>query len=57
MIYYYHSNMEKDLSPLFLSVFKQNLELVELMFLNSKELQLEQTNSQGITALTFAAEN
>jgi ankyrin repeat protein len=57
MIYYYHSNLEKDLSPLFLSIFKKNLELVEAMYLNSKEQQLTETNSQGINALTFAAEN
>ena len=31
MIYYSHTYLQKDLSPLFLAVFKQNLNLIELM--------------------------
>lgn len=57
MIYYHHNNLEKDLSPLFVCVYKQNLPLMEKMFIHNNRTHMESTNSQGITALMFAAEH
>ena len=56
MVYYDHTNLEKDLSPLFVCVYKQNMGLMEIMY-NHNRKNMESTNSQGITALMFAAEH
>jgi hypothetical protein len=36
IIYYDHNNMEKDMSPLFLCIFKQNLAMLEHMIFHNK---------------------
>ena len=44
------------MSPLFLCVLKQNLNLLELMYRHSPNEYMDATNCQGLSALMFAAE-
>ena len=56
MIYYNKSPLEKDLSPIFLVILKQDLKLLELMYENHSSQYIDATTSQGASALMFAAE-